>query len=161
MPREQSGESEKIEGEKEPVKKADPEEIREVLAAWDRALSEADVDGLAKLLAEEIVFLPHGRAPLESPKAVLDSYRALFAQYSVIRDSEIEEILIVGRWALVRAEESFVLEPAGGGDRLQTESRRILSVLRRGDDGRWRFARAMTNRGSESPGPASRNRLIR
>lgn len=140
-------EEESIAAQKE---EATPREIREVLDAWDEALGEGDVDALVRLLDEEIVLLPAGRDSLEDPEAVRKSYRALFAQYAVKRRSEVDEIVLAGRWAFVRGVESFVLEPVGGGgESLQTEERRMLSILHRGDDGRWRFARAMTNRGPE------------
>ena len=136
--------------EAEPPTEAD---IREVLDAWADALSDSDVEALGKLLEEDVVFLPAGQPALEGRTAVLDSYRALFAQYRVEWELEVEEIEIGGRWAWVRGAESFRLRPTGAGDELETASRRVLTVLHRDDEGTWRFARAMTNR--ENPRPTA------
>ncbi|MDX1631513.1 MAG: SgcJ/EcaC family oxidoreductase [Thermoanaerobaculia bacterium] len=158
---EESTSSRKPSKEKEDPEAATPAEIRKVLDAWDEALERGDVDGLSDLLHEEIVLLPQGRGALEAREEVLESYRALFAQYTVTRRSEIDEIRVAGDWAFVRGVESFVLEASGGGERLRTEERRMLSILRRGEDGRWRFAQAMTNRGPEKAGGGPKSRLPR
>lgn len=125
---------------------ATPEDLRAVLEEWDEALANSDVARLEGLLEEDVLLLPSGRPALEGRRAVLDAYRALFAQYTVRRDLEILEVEVAGDLAFVRGRETFELVPAGAGDRLRTEPRRVLCILRRGEGGGWRFARAMTNR---------------
>ena len=53
---------------------------------------------------------------------------------------------VQGNWALLRGLEINTLTPKKGGEASEYRQR-AFSVLRRSQDGRWRFARGMTNQG--------------
>jgi ketosteroid isomerase-like protein len=58
---------------------------------------------------------------------------------------------VSGDWAFERGIERITVTPLEGGDS-QTATRRALLILHRHGDGRWRYARGMTN-GLPEPRP--------
>jgi ketosteroid isomerase-like protein len=69
---------------------------------------------------------------------------AALAKYSVTQSFEPTETVVSGDWAFQRGIERIRAVPRDGGTP-QENVQRALVILRRGDDGRWRYARGMTN----------------
>jgi len=122
------------------------EEIDGVLRAWARAYSGADVSGLLALLTDDAEFWTHGAPPLVGRDAVRAVLEQFFERFSVVQRFVEFERFVAADWALLRGEESTTLTPKAGGERIE-HRQRAFSLLRRGSDGRWRFARGMTNQG--------------
>ena len=57
--------------------------------------------------------------------------------------------VIAGDWAYCRGREHFTATPFDGGPPVVVSGRRALSILRKGEDGIWRFARGISNDGSK------------
>jgi ketosteroid isomerase-like protein len=69
---------------------------------------------------------------------------AVLRQFSVSQSYDPVETVIAGDWAFQRGIERIRVVPKGGGAAQETAQRALL-ILRRGADGRWRYARGMTN----------------
>jgi ketosteroid isomerase-like protein len=69
---------------------------------------------------------------------------AALARYAVTQQFEPIETIVAGNWAFQRGIERMRVEPRDGGPTREMTQRAML-ILRRGDDGRWRYARGMTN----------------
>ena len=69
---------------------------------------------------------------------------AALALYEIEQSFEPEETVVSGAWAFERGLDRMRLTPRGGGAPREIAQRAIL-ILRRSDDGRWRYARGTTN----------------
>ena len=56
----------------------------------------------------------------------------------------IEELEILDRWAIMWGTESLMLVPARGGPALNLQGKG-MTVLKRQNDGSWKFARGINN----------------
>jgi uncharacterized protein (TIGR02246 family) len=118
---------------------SDERAIREVHAAWVDAANAGDLTRLLALMADDVVFLNPGRAPLG-----WDEFKAGFSaahRLSLIRCiSELEEIAVVGAIAYTRCRDSLSVRPRAGGDSMELAGHRI-TIYRKQSDGRWLLAR--------------------
>lgn len=119
----------------------DPDEqaIRDVHSAWIAAVNAGDLDRLLGLMADDVVFLNPGEAPLGR-----DAFPAKFLgghkQFHIRCVSELEEVVLAGGVAWTRARDSLSAIPHAGGKAMQLAGYR-LTVYRRQPDGRWLLAR--------------------
>jgi len=125
-----------------------PERVRE---AWVAAVANGDPDALRPLLTDDYEVWAHGAPPLVGVDAAINAMRGAIARYHIAQSFEPSETVIAGDWAFERGLERMIVTPVDGGPS-QTLSQRALLILRRGDDGQWRYARGMTN-GLPAPNP--------
>ena len=125
-----------------------PEKVR---AAWVAAVANGDPDALRPLLTDDYEVWAHGAPPLSGVDAAINAMRGAIARYHIAQSFEPSETVIAGDWAFERGLERMTVTPIDGGP-AQTLSQRALLILRRGDDGQWRYARGMTN-GLPAPPP--------
>ena len=118
---------------------SDEQAIRDVHTNWIDAVNAGDLGRLLALMADDVVFLNPGRAPLGR-----DGFPAAFAsahQLSRIRCvSELEEVVIVGEVAYTRCRDSLTVTPRGGGEATELAGHRI-TIYRKQSDGCWLLAR--------------------
>jgi uncharacterized protein (TIGR02246 family) len=122
----------------------DREAILQLGKEWEEAVGSRDLDRILSLVTEDVVFLPHGSASIAGKQAVRETYRALFARYSIQQTFAPEEIQIGGDWAFTRGADLLTLVPLDGGVPIVIRARGI-SILKRGADGAWKFARGISN----------------
>ena len=125
-----------------------PERVR---AAWVAAVANGDPEALRPLLTDDYEVWAHGAPPLSGVDAAITAMRGAIARYHIAQSFEPSETIIAGDWAFERGLEQMTVTPIDGGP-TQTRSQRALLILRRGDDGQWRYARGMTN-GLPAPPP--------
>lgn len=126
-------------------------EIDRTLAEWASAVAEGDLGTIAALVSEDARFWTHGARPLVGRQAVVEAFKPFFEQYKLSQRFEVHERWVGPDWAFLRGLEINTLEPRNGGPRREIRQR-AFSLLRRHPDGRWRFARGMTNQGPEESG---------
>ena len=118
---------------------SDEQAIREVHATWIDAVNAGDLARLLALMADDVVFLVPGRAPVGR-----DGFPAGFSaahQQSRIRCiSELEEVVVVGEVAYTLCRDSLSVTPRAGGEATELAGNRI-TVYRKQPDGRWLLAR--------------------
>jgi uncharacterized protein (TIGR02246 family) len=117
----------------------DERAIRQVHSTWVDAANARDLGRLLTLMADDVVFLNPGRAPVGR-----DGFSVVFStahQQSLIRcNSELEEVVVVGEVAYTRARDSLSVTPRAGGEPTQLAGHR-MTVYRKQPDGRWLLAR--------------------
>lgn len=118
--------------------------IEQTLSAWATAIRDADMDALGALVTEDAEFWTHGAAPLKGPKALIEAFEPFFAQFEMQQDFTLQELIVLDQYAFMRGFEVNRLLPRDGGETVEVRQR-AFSLLRREQDGRWRFARGMTN----------------
>ena len=117
----------------------DDRAIREVHSTWIDAVNAGDLGRLLPWMADDVVFLNPGQAPVGR-----DSFSANFsAAHQRVRIrciSDLEEVVVVGEVAYTRSRDSLSVTPIAGGKAEQLAGHRI-TVYRKQPDGRWLLAR--------------------
>ena len=118
---------------------SDERAIREVHSTWIDAVNAGDLVRLLPLMADDVVFLNPGQAPVGR-----DDFSANFSaahqQVRVCCSSELEEVVVVGEVAYTRSRDALSVTPHAGGEAAQLAGHRI-TVYRKQPDGRWLLAR--------------------
>ena len=120
--------------------------IDRTLAEWAAAIAEGDLALVSSLVTQDGEFWTHGIAPLVGRDAVESAFKPLLEAYKFSQRFDEQERCISPAWCLLRGVEFNTLEPRNGG-RQRKVKQRAFSLLRRESDGRWRFARGITNQG--------------
>lgn len=121
----------------EPSTRADEAAIRAVVDRWLEATRAGDLEAVLDLMTDDVVFLVPD-APAFG-KAEFADAMAVDGGVEVDASSAIEEVQVLGEWAfIVNHLEVRTTPPEGATVR---RSGNTLTLLRRGDDGRWRVAR--------------------
>ncbi len=118
----------------------DEAEIRQLVQTWMTASKADDVDTVLSLMADDVVFLVAGQAPMNK-EAFATSMRAQSGPDAPSFDgaSDIQEIRVIGDWAFMWARLTVVATPPGGAPPVRRAGH-TLSVLRK-EAGRWVLAR--------------------
>lgn len=127
-----------------PTDDLDHGELSQVREAWIRAVTAREPEALRALLTDDYEVWAHAAPALTGPDAAVQAMRGALERYHIDQRFEPIETVITGDWAFERGVESMTVIPVGGGD-ARSITQRALLILRRGTDGRWRYARGMTN----------------
>jgi len=125
---------------------ADPG-IDALYAAWSEAFRRQDLDAIFDLLTPDYVLWAPGAPPMDRD-ALRPRLAAALAAYDLVPAFECEERIVSGDLAFERGWDIQEIRPRAGGD-VRSQRQRVFLILRRGSDGRWRFARGMSQ-----PGPS-------
>ena len=117
----------------------DERAIREVHSTWIDAVNAGDLDRLLSLMADDVVFLTPGRAPI-GRDGFPPGFSAAHQQAQIRCVSQLEEVVVVGEVAYTRSRDSLSVIPRAGGEAMQMAGYRI-TVYRKQSDGRWLLAR--------------------
>jgi len=115
----------------------DERAIRELVATWMTASQAGDIDTVLGLMTDDVVFMVPGREPFGK-----EAFAAASRGMTGVRmegNSDIRELVVLGDFAYLRNHIAMTITPPGG-----TPVRRAgytLTILRKGQDGRWRLAR--------------------
>src|SRR5438309_6990881 len=84
---------------------SDEQEIRQLVATWMTATKAGDIETVLSLMAEDVVFLMPGRPPMIGKAAFAAAAGAQPSQERPQFDgtSEIQEIKVIGEWAVMWA----------------------------------------------------------
>jgi len=122
----------------------DDRAIRELTEHWLAAERAQDIGALIEHVTDDVVFLmPTGRS-VSGKAAVRALFETFFAAFTTEHTAVIKEVQVVGDWAFSWGEEVTVLKPVAGGPAVRLQGFGF-SILRRGGDSRWRFARGINN----------------
>jgi len=119
---------------------SDDQAIRELIDTWCRASMKGDVDTVATLMAEDVVFLTPGNPPIRGRDTFVDGFRGAFGQFSLDIRSDIQEVGVAGDMAYAWNVLTVTMTPRGGGEAVRN-SGPVLSMFRKGRDGRWVLVR--------------------
>jgi ketosteroid isomerase-like protein len=113
--------------------------IEQLHRDWNAALARADVDSLLRLLDADFVVVPTAGLPLHRPEELRTALWSILGRERVHASFQCQ-----GRWRQgnLVVESGWVVatvKPHDGTAR-HTTSARVMQTLRRGPDGRWRFA---------------------
>jgi uncharacterized protein (TIGR02246 family) len=115
----------------------DERAIRELVETWMAATRSGDLKTVIELMADDVVFMAPGREPFgkEEFRAASEAMRAA----TIDGRAEIREIRMIGDWAWIRNHIELTVTPPEGEP--QHRAGYTLTILNKGDDGRWRLFR--------------------
>jgi uncharacterized protein (TIGR02246 family) len=114
----------------------DEQKIRDLIATWMRASERGDLQQVVRLMAEDVVFLTPGNAPMRGREAFSAASRAMAPKFRIEGTSEVQEIRVTGDWAYCWTKLSVTMTPRDGGEP-KLRSGEALTILRRNTDGAW------------------------
>ena len=114
----------------------DEQAIRDAIGAWLRASKAGDVEKMLTMLADDVVFLLPGQAPMRGRDTWAQRFRAGLLMFRVESNAEVEEVQVFGDVAYSWVRLSVALHPTSGGPPSRA-SGYTLSVWRKEPDGRW------------------------
>jgi uncharacterized protein (TIGR02246 family) len=117
----------------------DERAIRELHNTWIDAVNAGDLACLLGLMADDVVLLNPGRAPLGR-----DGFPAVFSsaheEFRLRCISELEEVAVVGDLAYTLCRDSLSVTRRAGEEATPLACHRI-TIYRKQPDGRWLLAR--------------------
>jgi uncharacterized protein (TIGR02246 family) len=117
----------------------DERAIRELHSTWIGAVNAGDLGCLLGLMADDVVFLNPGQAPV-GRHGFSAGFSAAHRQARIHCISELEDGVVVGEVAYTRSRDSLSVTPRAGGEMMQLAGHR-LTVYRKQPNGRWLLAR--------------------
>jgi len=117
----------------------DERTIREVHLTWIDAVNAGDLACLLSLMADDVVFLNPGRAPL-GRDGFSPGFLAAHQHARINCISELDDVEVVGEVAYTLSRDSLPVTPRAGGEAMQLAGHRI-TLYRKQPDGRWLLAR--------------------
>ena len=118
---------------------SDERAIREMHSTWIDAVNAGDLVCLLTLMADDVVFLNPGQAPV-GRDGFSPGFSAALQQARINCMSELEDVVVVGEVAYTLSRDSLSVTPRAGGEAMQLAGHRI-TVYRKQPDGRWLLAR--------------------
>jgi uncharacterized protein (TIGR02246 family) len=117
----------------------DERAIREVHSTWIDAVNAGDLVCLLGLMANDVVFLNPGQAPV-GRDGFSPGFSAAHQQARINCVSELEDVVVVGDVAYTLSRDSLTVTPRAGAEAMRLAGHR-LTVYRKRPDGRWLLAR--------------------
>ncbi len=117
----------------------DERAIREVHSTWIDAVNAGDLVRLLGLMADDVVFLNPGQAPV-GRDGFSPGFSAAHQRARIHCVSELEDVAVVGEVAYTLSRDSLSVTPRAGGEAVRLAGHR-LTVYRKQPDGRWLLAR--------------------
>lgn len=114
-------------------------EIREVHSRWINAVNAGDLVSLLSLMADDVVFLGPGQAPV-GRNGFSPGFSAAHQQARIQCISELEDVVVASEVAYTLSRDSLSVTPRTGGEPMQFTGHR-LTVYRKQPDGHWLLAR--------------------
>jgi len=118
---------------------SDEREIHAVHSTWIDAVNTGDLARLLTLIADDVVFLSPGQAPI-GWDGFSSNFMAAHQQVRICCTSELEEVVVVGEVAYTRSRDTLSVTPRAVGEATQLAGHR-MTVYRKHPDGRWLLAR--------------------
>lgn len=115
----------------------DERAIRQLIETWMAASKAGDVETVLELMTDDVVFMVPGQEPFG--KEAFAASAAAMKNLRIDGRNEIKELQILGDWAYLRDYLDLTITPEVG-----QPVRRCgytLTILKKGDDGKWRLAR--------------------
>ena len=115
----------------------DERAIRALVQRWMDATAAGDSASVLDLMTDDVVFMVPGREPF-GKEAFANAAQAQQSQ-KIDGKSDVVEVKVLGDWAYLRNHLTITVTPETGAA-VRREGY-TLTILRKGDDGKWRLAR--------------------
>ena len=117
----------------------DERAIRAVHSTWIDAVNAGDLVSLLGLMADDVVFLNPGQAPV-GRDGFSPGFSAAHQRARVNCISELEDVVVVGEVAYTLSRDTLSVTPRASGEEMRFAGYRS-TIYRKQPDGRWLLAR--------------------
>ena len=129
-------------------------DLDKAIAAFNEALRTNDAATFMSFVADEVVMMPPGEAPVRGKEALRAWYTAFLSQYRTSSLTLTQREVLVGEgFAVEMGSFEWGLVPAGGGASV-VDRGSYMQVWKRQPDGQWRFAREVWNSSEPASAPS-------
>ena len=118
--------------------RSDEQAVRELHSTWIDAVNAGDLARLLTLMADDVVLINPGRAPV-GRDAFRDVFSSAHQQARIHCVSDLEGVVVVGEVAYTRSLDSLSVIPTGGEEEKFAGHR--MTIYRKRPDGGWVLAR--------------------
>lgn len=118
----------------------DEQAIRSLVSEWQSAAAEGNVQRLAELMAEDVIFLTPGQAPMRGRQAFMDAFQEGMKHYRIESEGEIKELHVTDDLAYCWTHLIVTVTPHREGLPMR-RSGNTLSILRRHPETGWVIVR--------------------
>jgi len=118
----------------------DEQAIRALIADWQVAAAEGNLQRLCELMAEDVVFLSPGQAPVRGRQAFADAFQEGMKHYRIDSSGEIKELHIADDLAYCWTQLIVTVTPLREGVPMR-RSGNVLSILRKRPGSGWVIVR--------------------
>jgi uncharacterized protein (TIGR02246 family) len=131
--------------------------IRQLAKDWQAGWLSGDHEALVGLLSDEPVLIMSSEDPIIGREAIRTLYQYVLENHSFTSDDEFArtsdveemEVEVDGDLGYIWSRYTNTETPRAGGETIK-DSGQSVSIVRRQDDGSWKFARLIINRGQKS-----------
>lgn len=118
--------------------------VIEAMQSWERAVETGDYAELEQHYMENAVYYPHQAEPLVGRDAIMDSNRQRGGDATVEIVQEVDDVEIHNDWAIYSCLARVTVTPPGDAARA-VKRVRVLLVMQKDTDGRWKILRDIDN----------------
>jgi uncharacterized protein (TIGR02246 family) len=118
----------------------DEQAIRTLVNEWQTAAAEGDLQRLGELMAEDVVFLTPGQAPMRGRDAFMDAFREGMKHYRTESEGVIKELHVTDDLAYCWTHLTVTVTPHREGLPMR-RSGNALSILRKRPEAGWVIVR--------------------
>ena len=112
----------------------DEQDIRDLIATWLSATKTGDKAKVLELVADDVIFLMPGQAPMRG-RAAFAAMQGTMGEFTFDSESTVEEVQVVGEWAYCWTTLAIAITPHSGGGTIK-RSGNTLSILKK-IAGKW------------------------
>ena len=117
---------------------ADRRALLDLLQTWRDATARGDLDTILGLMTEDAVFLTPGNEPMTRARFA-EIFRGFGDGVRITAEQDVRDLVVSGDLAYAWTRLAVTMTAADGGS--HTRSGHVLTVFRRGAEGRWQLAR--------------------
>jgi uncharacterized protein (TIGR02246 family) len=118
------------------------EAIRAWFEQYNAAINAGDLEGWMTFVADDAVVLPPDELPISGMDELRPRYEAVFSTYAFQFTPRLDEVVVAGDLAVLRAFYEETLTVKGEGETMEF-SGLWLMILRKQSDGSWKLWRNM------------------
>ena len=118
--------------------------VIEAMQAWEQAVESGDYEALREYYAEDAVYYPNGTAPIVGRDAIIARNRERGSTSEVDIRQRPDDVRVNGDWAVYSCLARIGMPGSDGADGTERFVR-VLLVMEKAEDGRWRILRDIDN----------------
>lgn len=118
----------------------DEQAIRTLVDEWQTAAAEGNLQRLGELMAEDVVFLTPGQAPMRGRQAFMDAFQEGMKHYRIESEGDIKELHVTDDLAYCWTHLTVTVTPHREGLPMR-RSGNVLSILRKRPEAGWVIVR--------------------
>lgn len=130
---------------------ASPEEaIRQMAADYAAAVGAGDFDGFLAFFTDDVIVYPPGEPAVEGKDALRAWSQPFFDRFHMEETISYEGLKLADDWGVGWYRYTFTTTPKEGGEGATEEGKGVV-VLRRQEDGSWKWSLSAWNRNEPTP----------